>query len=67
MELRPKWAGEFRTFNQWVNKASGWIDGKAVCVDAKGRRCQIGGDFMRARDENAFPVRFFWEFEEVGE
>lgn len=59
--LAPKWAGEFDSFQCWVNKAQSWIDKYAVCIDAKGRRCLIGADFMRARDEDAFPVRFFWE------
>jgi hypothetical protein len=35
----------------------------AICVDALGRRCNIGADFARARDEGAFPVRYFWECE----
>lgn len=59
--LTPDWAGQFTTFPTWVNKASSWIDDKAICIDAKGRRCLRGADFMRARDEDAFPVRFFWE------
>jgi hypothetical protein len=62
----PDWFGQFTTFDTWVNKAAGWIDGRAVCIDAKGRRCFNGGDFMRARDEDAFPVRFFWTFKEAG-
>lgn len=61
--LTPNWAGEFDTFVTWVNKAPSWIDNEAVCIDNLGRRCRIGGDFMRARDENAFPVRFFWDCE----
>lgn len=61
--LTPNWAGEFRSFDSWVNKASSWIDGKAVCIDNKGRRCLNGGHFMRARDEDAFPIRFFWDCE----
>lgn len=61
--LKPRWAGQFTTFDMWVNKASGWIDKHAVCVDAKGRRCLIGKDFMLARDEGAFPIRFFWDCE----
>lgn len=53
--------GEFATFIQWVNKATSWIGGKnALCVDAKDRVCRNGGDFMRARDEGAFPVRFYY-------
>lgn len=60
----PEWLGQFDTFGDWVNHASRAIGGlegnlgekiSAVCIDAKGRRCNIGGDFMRARDEDAFP------------
>lgn len=55
----------FDSFQEWVNKASSWLTrrGKferAVCFDAKGRWCGCGGDFMRARDDNAFPVRWLW-------
>lgn len=61
----PDWAGEFRSFSEWVNKAQSWLKSPshrpAICIDAKGRRCTIGADMMRARDENAFPVRYFWE------
>lgn len=55
--------GEFRDFNCWVNHATSYIGGRnALCADAKGRVCRIGADFMRARDEGAFPVRFwFWQ------
>lgn len=59
--LAPRWVGEFKSYENWCNKASSWIDKHAVCVDALGRRCLMGADFMRARDEGAFPVRFFWE------
>lgn len=64
----PEWLGQFDTFDDWVNHATRALTGlegnlgeeiKAICVDAKGRRCHIGGDFMRARDEGAFPVRYF--------
>jgi hypothetical protein len=60
-DLVPNWAGEFKTFTNWINKASSWIDGAAVCIDTKGRRCRCGADFSRARDEGAFPIRFFWD------
>lgn len=33
---------------------------RAICYDTKGRRCWIGRDFMRARDEGAFPVHYIW-------
>ena len=31
-----------------------------ICFDTKGRICRIGRDFMRARDEDAFPIRWIW-------
>jgi hypothetical protein len=65
----PKWAGEFTSHQQWVNKAQSWLKSPgykpAICVDAKNRRCVIGADMKRAHDENAFPVRYFWDFEEA--
>ena len=45
----------FRDFQHWVNKASTWVRG-GICLDAMGRRCEIGADLMRARDEETFPV-----------
>lgn len=66
--LIPKEPGEFHSYQHWVNKASSRLTSpshkQAICIDSKNRRCFIGADFMRARDENAFPVRFFWDFEE---
>lgn len=55
----------FASFDQWVNKASSWLTRRgphvhAVCFDTKGRACLNGGGFMKARDENAFPVRWLW-------
>jgi len=66
----PEWVGQFDTFNDWVNHASRALTGNtleggigndvaAFCVDTKGRRCSCGYEFMRARDEAAFPVRYF--------
>lgn len=53
--------GEFPTFQHWVNKATSWIGGtNSLCVDAKDRVCRSGGDMMRARDEDAFPVRYYF-------
>jgi len=52
--------GEFSSFTQWVNKASSWIGYTgAKCYDAHNRPCRNGGDMQRARDENAFPVRWY--------
>lgn len=53
--------GEFVSFETWVNKASSWIGWTgAKCFDAKDRPCRIGRDFMLARDEDAFPVRWYF-------
>jgi hypothetical protein len=68
--LVPNWEGEFASFADWVNFASKRLtvctgsvgqNVAPICVDALGRRCHIGKDFMRARDEAAFPVRYFFE------
>lgn len=53
--------GQFNSFQSWVNKAAAWIGGtNPLCADAKDRICRIGKDFMLARDEDAFPVRFWY-------
>lgn len=68
--LVPLWKGEFKDFGDWVSFATTRLTGTTddmgreipvICVDALGRRCTIGRDFMRARDEGTFPVRYFWE------
>lgn len=60
---------QFDSFDQWVNKASSWLTRheryhpqrfRVTCVDAKGRTCRLGADFMRARDEGTFPIRWTW-------
>lgn len=61
---------QFTNFDEWCDKAPSWLtrhplyteggNFHAVCFDTKGRLCRIGGDFMRARDENTFPVRWAW-------
>lgn len=45
----------FRNFDEWVNKASTWVQG-GTCLDISGKIMRNGGDFMKARDENNFPV-----------
>lgn len=49
---------QFDTYGQWVGEASTWINERKgdICVDTKGRILTCGADFMRARDEGAFPV-----------
>lgn len=58
---------QFDTFQQWVQKASSWLTRRenwekypAICFDNQGRWCRIGKDFMRARDEDTFPVQWLW-------
>lgn len=46
---------QFSSYENWVSKASTRVQG-GICLDTKGRELKIGADFMRARDENAFPV-----------
>ncbi|KML57035.1 hypothetical protein VL15_15025 [Burkholderia cepacia] len=46
---------QFDSFQQWVNKASTWVNG-GVCLDRNGNVLRNGGDFMRARDAGDFPV-----------
>lgn len=54
---------EFKNFNQWVEKASSWLSSydmkNIICKDQKGRVCKKGSDFMKAKDENAFPVEVY--------
>jgi hypothetical protein len=59
----------FINFDQWVCMASSWLtrhpqydktEFRAICFDSRGRICACGKDFMRARDENAFPVMWVW-------
>jgi hypothetical protein len=66
----PQWEGEFKDHGDWVSFASQRLQVaedsngyplSAICVDTLGRRCANGGDFMRARDEGTFPVRYFWD------
>ena len=70
MTLRPKVEGQFNSFDEWVSHASRALGdqneyAKMMCIDAVGRRCYKGGCFMRARDEGTFPIRYFYEFEEL--
>lgn len=53
--------GQFSSMQNWISKATSWIGGEnALCVDAKNRICRNGGDFQRAHDESAYPVRFYF-------
>ncbi len=53
---------QFDSFLGWANhaqrawKGRGLRSDDTLCIDAAGRICRIGRDFMRARDEGKFPV-----------
>lgn len=52
----------FASFSEWVNTARsvfrfyGMTSGDVLCIDARGRICNVGAHFMAARDEEAFPI-----------
>ena len=65
--LEPMWAGQFDSFEDWTRLKSRVIDPRQfgqqpVYIDARGRVCRIARDFERARDDRAFPVRYFFGF-----
>jgi len=53
---------QFNSFSGWCNHAQyAWKEisvraDDTLCIDSKGRICSIGRDFMKARDEEAFPI-----------
>ena len=56
---------EFKSFNQWVNKARSWFrdlgynNTQYICLDNVGRICTCGKQFMQADREGTFPVRVY--------
>lgn len=52
--------GSFESFEEWARLGPQPPYRSAVFVDARGRRCLRRDDFLRARDEGAFPVRYHW-------
>ena len=56
---------QFSGFENWCNTAQRKFDHvnrrgeQVLCVDTFGRVCRTGREFIRARDEGAFPVRVF--------
>lgn len=55
-------AFRFNKFSDWINSAGSLFEiaelrgADALCVDAKGRVCLRGKEFMRARDDGSFPI-----------
>lgn len=56
---------EFSSFDNWCNSATakyhmaGASSKDSLAVDAIGRVCVKGKEFMRARDENCFPITVY--------
>lgn len=56
---------QFDSYQQWVNRARTWFEGlgkgsyEYICVDVSGRVCTCGKQFMRARDENTYPITVY--------
>ena len=56
---------EFHSKLHWVNKAQGWFANcgvpkhRYIAVDSAGRVCTSGKEFMRAEEENTYPVSVY--------
>ncbi len=46
---------QFDSFQQWVNKASTWVNG-GICIARDGTLIKDGGDMRRAQEQGLFPV-----------
>lgn len=55
----------FPTFDNWCDTAqhkfgnAGVTSKDVLAVDARGRLCQKGAEFIRAKDDGTFPVRVY--------
>jgi hypothetical protein len=55
------WDGEFGSYHEWARLGPQPPYRSGTFVDAQGRRCITQQDFVRARDDKGFPVRYRWE------
>lgn len=52
----------FSNEQQWINKARLWFErsgvkkGNYICIDSVGRVCTKGAEFMRATEEDTYPI-----------
>jgi hypothetical protein len=53
--------GQFHSYEEWARLGPLPPFRSAVFIDARGRRCLTHRDFVRAREDGAFPVSYFWE------
>ena len=56
--------GEFETYDEWARFGPQPPYRSAIFLDAHGRRCITQRDFDLARDDGAFPVRYYWATED---
>lgn len=55
----------FRNMQHWIERGPEiWRDHQlrdqdALCVDAKGRICQMGAHFQRAEEDGAYPITVY--------
>ncbi len=63
----PKWVGTFHNYTHYVRNQEALkpFTRGAVMIDSRGRQVKGHGDFMRANQDRAFPVRWFFEMEVV--
>jgi hypothetical protein len=54
------WQGEFGSYDEWARLGPQPPYRSATFTDAQGRRCITRQDFVRARDDKAFPVGYRW-------
>src|SRR5262245_3390184 len=59
------WYGEFRTYEEWARLGPQPSYRSATFPDGRGRPCITQQDFVRARDDGAFPLRYRWEATEA--
>jgi hypothetical protein len=57
------WDGEFGNYDEWAKLGPQPPYRSATFLDAQGRPCVTQHDFVRARDDRGFPVRYRWETE----
>ena len=53
--------GEFDSYEEWARLGPLPPFRSAIFIDALGRRCLTHRDFVRAREDGAFPVSYYWE------
>jgi hypothetical protein len=59
------WDGEFETYDEWGRFGPQPPYRSATFRDARGRRYITQRDFAQARDDGAFPVRYYWNRSET--